>query len=274
MRPCRPPGAREGATITKVVQAQRTFPTFINRIGILLGIAVAFVAGLFGTVYLSLRSPEVKVPEVVGKSYMEAESALEHSGLKVRKRATRYSADAKPDTVLDQTPRGGEVVKEGQTIAVVVSRAEQKEGETSVSIATKDDKQADKGAGDNKNANENGNANAAAANANANNSNRPKRSANKNTNKNANQNGNANANGNGNAVANSNLGNRLATNTNDAGANRNAGTRPNANTNPDANANRSPNANRNSNANSNHNTNSGRNRNTTNRSVPIIPGWP
>src|SRR2546430_2734955 len=109
----------------QVAQAQRTFPPFFSRLGILLGIAVAFVTGLFGTVYLSLRSPEVKVPEIVGKNYLDAEAALEKAGLKVRKRASRYSADTRPDTVLDQTPHAGEVVKEGSPVAVVTSRAEQ-----------------------------------------------------------------------------------------------------------------------------------------------------
>src|SRR5205085_11407337 len=96
-----------------VVQAQRTFPTFFGRIGILLGIAVAFVAGLFGTIWWSLRSPEVKVPEVVGRNYSDAETAVEKGGPKVLKRASRYSADMKPDTVLEQTPPAGEVGKEG-----------------------------------------------------------------------------------------------------------------------------------------------------------------
>jgi len=182
------------------------FPTFLNRIGILLGIAIAFVVGLFGTIYFSLRSPEVKVPEVVGRNYSDAETALEKSGLKVLKRASRYSADMKPDTVLDQTPHAGEVVKEGSPVAVVTSRAEQKEGETSVSIAAREANKNEASAGVNKNENTNNNAN---ANANSNaNANRPKR--NKNTNKtaNENQNGNANANTSSNMNANANNSNR------------------------------------------------------------------
>jgi PASTA domain len=275
-------GGNRGDEAT-VVQAQRTFPTFLNRVGILLGIAVAFTVGLFGTIYLSLRSPEVKVPEVVGKNYMEAETALEQAGLKLRKRATRYSAEAKPDTVLDQTPHGGDVVKEGQTVAVVVSRAEQKEGESSVGLAAKEAvKQADKGG--NQNANQNGNDNANAA-ANANNANRPKR--NRNTNRNANQNGNANGNGNASAVANSNLDNRLTLNRNDnAAGNRNAAARPNANLGPGVNANRPTNTDgtaprngntnsnrpaggRNTNANGTRNTNTPRPTGNTNRRPPL-----
>ena len=39
-------------------------------------IAIAFLFGVVTTVYLSLRSPEVKVPDVVGKDRFEAEKIL------------------------------------------------------------------------------------------------------------------------------------------------------------------------------------------------------
>ena len=39
----------------------------LRRIGIVIAIAIVFVFGLATTVYLSLRSPEVTVPDVVGK---------------------------------------------------------------------------------------------------------------------------------------------------------------------------------------------------------------
>ncbi|HYE66341.1 MAG TPA: PASTA domain-containing protein, partial [Pyrinomonadaceae bacterium] len=94
----------------------------LGKIGIILAIAVAFVVGLTGTIYLSLRSPGVKVPDVVGKDYITGESALNDAGLYIRRRATRASADAQPNIILDQSPRAGEIIKAGQTVAVVVSR--------------------------------------------------------------------------------------------------------------------------------------------------------
>jgi hypothetical protein len=100
-------------------QALRT----LSKLGIIMAVAIAFLSGLAGTVYLSLRSPEVKVPDVVGKDMQSGEELLSKSGLNIRKRASRYSPEAKPNTILDQSPRQGEVVKEGQTVAVVVSRA-------------------------------------------------------------------------------------------------------------------------------------------------------
>jgi beta-lactam-binding protein with PASTA domain len=188
-----------------------------------IAIAVAFLFGLATTVYLSLRSREVTVPNIVGKDRFEAEKILGDSDLNFRVRAARPSNQVKPDTVLFQLPHGGEVVKAGQTVAMDISRAA-KEGETPETV-----KQTEEPA-------ENRNATETLAN-----ENKPKR--NKNTNKNANDNSNANLNANtaGNA-------NRHA-NTNAA-----AGT-VNANATPRPNVNRTEEGNSNSRTNSNQNEN-------------------
>ena len=153
----------------------------LRRLGIVIAIAIVFLFGLATTVYLSLRSPEVKVPDVVGKDRFEAEHVLGSAGLNYRVRATRPSNQLKADTVLFQLPRAGEVVKAGQTVAMDISRTA-KEGETSEAVI---EKPADENA---KPTNTNENT--------AGNENKPKR--NKNTNKNANENANANGNRNAN----------------------------------------------------------------------------
>ncbi len=156
-----------------------TFQPFsvLRRLGIIVLIGFVFLFGLVSTVYLSLRSPEVRVPEVVGKDRFEAERVLGEAGLNFRVRATRPSNQSKPDTVLFQLPRAGEVVKAGQTVAMDVSRAA-KEGEASEGEAT-DKKVAEEQAAEN-------------ANTSPANENKPKR--NRNSNKNANDNANSNAN--------------------------------------------------------------------------------
>ncbi len=102
----------------------------LRKVLIIIAIAIAFLFGLTGTVYLSLRVSEVHVPDVVGKEYSAGESALESAGLHIRKRGTRPSGDSPPNTILDQVPHPGEVVKVGQTVAVDVTRAPN-EGESS-----------------------------------------------------------------------------------------------------------------------------------------------
>ena len=173
----------------------------LRRLGIVIAIAVVFLFGLATTVYLSLRSPEVTVPDVVGKDRFDAEHILGGAGLNYRVRATRPSNQLKADTVLFQVPRAGEVVKAGQTVAMDISRTA-KEGEASEAVVEKPDE------------NVNTNESKAAAN-----DNKPKR--NKNTNKNANE--NLNANGNRNANSNSPL------NRNANSRNVNAGTNLNSN---------------------------------------------
>jgi hypothetical protein len=95
----------------------------LKRIFIVIGIAMAFTLGLLGAIYLSLRSSETRVPDIVGKDRASAESTISDAGLNFRVRATRATSEAKPDTVLIQLPHAGEIVKVGQTVAVDISRA-------------------------------------------------------------------------------------------------------------------------------------------------------
>jgi beta-lactam-binding protein with PASTA domain len=176
----------------------------LRRLIIVIAIAIVFVFGLATTVYLSLRSPEVKVPDVMGKDRFEAERVLGDAGLNFRVRKARPNGQMKADTVLFQVPRAGEVVKVGQTVAMDISRP-LKEGESSEALPeqTPEEKPALQNTNEAISANEN------------------KAKRNKNTNKNANENANANT-GNRNANA-----NRLSINKN-ANANAN-GTNPTSN---------------------------------------------
>lgn len=112
----------------------------IGKLLIVLALAGTFLVGVVSVVYLSLRGEEVKVPEVVGKDYRASESEIAALGLKIKKRATRYSEE-KPDTVLEQLPKPGETVKTGQIISVVVSEAnpEGSEAPATVKKGTTDD---------------------------------------------------------------------------------------------------------------------------------------
>jgi len=185
--------------------------SIFRSIAIVIAIGVVFLFGVATTVYLSLRSPEVTVPDVMGKDRFEAERILAAADLKYRVRATRPSKE-NPDRVLFQLPRAGEVVKAGQTVAMDISRLV-KEGESPESVTP--DEPA-----------ENRNTNSAANN----NDNKPKRPP---RNKNANENANANSNAN------------RPLNANRANANTGAG---NVNTTRPANVNRTgvPNSNSNS----------------------------
>jgi hypothetical protein len=100
----------------------KTGASALGKLVIIGALAAAFLAGLVGVVYLSLRGEEVKVPEIVGKDWFQSEKEIADLGLKIKKRASRYSQE-KPNTILEQLPRPGETVKTGQTILVVLSEA-------------------------------------------------------------------------------------------------------------------------------------------------------
>jgi len=200
----------------------------LKRIAIVIGIAVAFTLGLLGAIYLSLRSSETRVPDIIGKNRAAAEDTISSAGLNFRVRAMRPSSEAKPDTVLIQLPHAGEIVKVGQTVAVDISRPT-KEGESS-STNSNANADADKKQENNNSTNSN--------NSNANtNDNKPKK-------KPVNKNANDNLNGNSNRPTNRNT--NRATNANANGAATPSHTNQNANATPRVNTNRS-----NSNLNSN-----------------------
>ena len=93
--------------------------TKLAALGVLL---LAFGVGVAGVVYISLSGSEIKVPEIVGKDFVESEKELAALGLKIRRRADRASGE-KINTVIEQLPKPGETVKTGQWISVVVSKA-------------------------------------------------------------------------------------------------------------------------------------------------------
>ena len=220
--------------------AFRSILSAFGKLGIVALIAVAFAFGLLTTVYLSLRSPNIQVPDVAGKTYLDGEKTLSKAGLDIRERAKRFRPDVPPGVILDQSPHAGEIIKAGQTVAVVVSRAP-KEGEQPPDEAVAQERREERGTeGLDENRNQN--------------SNRRKP-----TNKNANGNLNSNAAANSNATLNGNE-NRVEQNANARNA-----SEGNANLAVNRSANRNANGGANSNARGSRNSNTGGRTTTTGR---------
>jgi beta-lactam-binding protein with PASTA domain len=208
--------------------ALRNILSAFGKLGVVALIAVAFAFGLLTTIVLSLRSPNIQVPEVVNQTYFDGEKVLAKAGLDIRERAKRYKPGVQPGVILDQSPRSGDVVKAGQTIAVVVSRAP-KEGEKPPDEAVIEERREERGTeglDQNKNLNQNAN---------------KRRNTNRNANGNANANANANTNGNAAHNANGNGGNANNGNATTPG-NRNANSARNSNLNTNAGRSRNSNA--------------------------------
>ena len=197
----------------------------------------------------ALQSPEIVVPQVVGKNYQESERDLAALGLQIRKRTDRFSEEA-PNTVLEQSPLAGDTVKAGQTIAVVTARPNADSGETAAQMEKKtvaEDKSSDEADKPSEVDQARKKRRAAAKNDDddkPDTSNNKKRTGNKKSNSNSNGNGNSNTSGNsngGNANGNSNASKNGNSNTSKNGAsnaargsnssNRNADTAPASNRN-------------------------------------------
>lgn len=92
----------------------------LGKLAFVVALGAAFLAGMVGVVYMSLQGTEIQVPEIVGKNYKDSETELASLGLKIHKKAERYSNEP-PNTIIEQLPRPGETVKTGQMITVVTS---------------------------------------------------------------------------------------------------------------------------------------------------------
>ena len=93
----------------------------LGKLVVLIVLAGTFIVGMVGVVYMSLQGTEMKVPELTGKDFAQSEKELAAMGLRIKKRADRFSSET-PNTVLEQLPKAGDTVKTGQMILVVTSK--------------------------------------------------------------------------------------------------------------------------------------------------------
>ena len=113
----------------------------LGKLLIFIVLAGTFLVGLLSVVYLRLQGNEMKVPEIVGKDFVESERELAELGLIIKKRADRFSTE-KPNTVIEQLPKAGDTVKTGQMILVVTSKTNP-EGDETPAIIKKNTNEAD-----------------------------------------------------------------------------------------------------------------------------------
>lgn len=105
----------------------------IGKLVVVVLLAAAFLVGMVSVVYMSLQGDEIKVPEIIGKNFADSEKELTDLGLRIKKRADRYSEE-QPNTILEQLPKPGDTVKTGQMILVVTSKSNPEGEETPATI--------------------------------------------------------------------------------------------------------------------------------------------
>ncbi len=112
-------------------------------LGVIMGIILAVLASigiLWVKDYVSLA--EVEVPDILGMNYAEAQQLLESQGLQMEVEDKVYSTEYDVDQVCEQTPKGGDTVKEGYKIRVSVSKGQTTTGVPSLLDMTVDEAKA------------------------------------------------------------------------------------------------------------------------------------
>jgi serine/threonine-protein kinase len=89
-------------------------------------LTVIFLVGVFGlsslvVMYFALRGRTVEVPNIVGKTEADAEIELRDAGLRIKVISRAYNNKVPANTVSDQSPAPGEIVKTGQQVRVSLS---------------------------------------------------------------------------------------------------------------------------------------------------------
>jgi len=69
--------------------------------------------------------PIIEVPNVVGKTQMEAQAILREKGFIPQISAERYDPDYPPNVVISQSPAGGEKAKQGREVYYVISKGQE-----------------------------------------------------------------------------------------------------------------------------------------------------
>jgi len=119
--------AREQLKKLGFVPALRNEPSSTIAAGRVIGTdppaGTAYALGSRVTVLVSSGPAQVRVPDVKGDTQSAAEAALSNAGLQPGRITQQQSSSAAPTTVLDQTPRGGSLVRSGTKVNLVVARA-------------------------------------------------------------------------------------------------------------------------------------------------------
>jgi len=96
----------------------------ILKIALIFLIAVILVSvSLYILMLTAIKGDEVEVPNVIGKSFLEAFEILSENNLRIRKMDVRKHSEGLPENyVVEQRPMPGDKVKSGRKISIILSR--------------------------------------------------------------------------------------------------------------------------------------------------------
>ncbi len=123
-----PAHAVEPAAVREDRQASRTPRRHARRpVWAVILLLLVVVAAVYGWTTLNdwLNVATVQVPSVVGKSLTEAQKILRDAKLVPSVVAERYDEKVQVSQIISQTPEGGQMVKAGRTINLIVSMGQE-----------------------------------------------------------------------------------------------------------------------------------------------------
>jgi hypothetical protein len=94
--------------------------TISRRLGMVVVLALAFVLSAGITIYTLFRTGETRVPDLTGRTEIEAQRMAESVGLRV-KIQRRPDPRAAADTVIETRPPANSLIKKDSSVIVVVS---------------------------------------------------------------------------------------------------------------------------------------------------------
>lgn len=93
--------------------------TISRRLGMVIVLALAFLLSAVVTIYILFRSGDTQVPNLLGKSEVEAQRLAGQAGL--RTRIQRREDSAAPGTVIETRPGPNSSVKKDSNLTIVIS---------------------------------------------------------------------------------------------------------------------------------------------------------
>lgn len=93
----------------------------LRRLLRLVLLTVVFALSALVVVFFTMRGRPVAVPDVVGKSEAQAAEILDDAGLRMQIKGRVHNDAVPANTVSDQLPAAGAVVKTGQFVRVSLS---------------------------------------------------------------------------------------------------------------------------------------------------------
>lgn len=93
--------------------------TLVRRLSMVVVLTLAFFLSAIVTIYIMFRSGDTRVPDVIGKSEVEARGILEAGKFEIK--IQRRTDDAPINTVIETRPAPNSSVKSSSLVTIVVS---------------------------------------------------------------------------------------------------------------------------------------------------------